>query len=100
MIKHGWESNHKLSIHRKNNDKGYCPNNCVLATNTTQQNNKSNNVKITAFNETKTVSLWAKDVRCAVGYTTLKSRIQMGWTHEKAITTPPRKITRKESNVK
>jgi hypothetical protein len=41
---------------------------------------------ITAFSETKTLSDWALDVRCIVGYSTLRSRIQMGWNEELALT--------------
>jgi len=41
-----------------------------------------------AFGETKTLAAWTRDPRCLVRKRNLKSRIQMGWAMERALTTP------------
>jgi len=47
---------------------------------------------ITAFNECKTINMWAKDNRCVVGKNKLYKRINEGWEPEKALTQPTRVI--------
>lgn len=44
---------------------------------------------LTAYGETKCWTQWLHDERCRVGKTALLARIDRGWDHEKAITTPP-----------
>lgn len=41
-----------------------------------------------AFGEEKTLATWARDPRCLVRKHNLKSRIQLGWDMERAMTTP------------
>lgn len=83
-IPNGYED--AKTIDRINNNGDYEPSNCRWADAATQQNNKSSNHLLTAFGETKTISQWAKDDRCAVTYFTLCSRMRIGWKEEDAIT--------------
>ena len=75
------------SIERKDNNKGYSPDNCIWATKSEQVKNKSNNVRIEFRGETKILSEWARCV--GLKRTTLKERLfSLGWSVEKALTTP------------
>lgn len=47
-------------LDRINNDGNYCPENCRWASQTTQNNNRGNNVKIIYNGEEKTLSMWAR----------------------------------------
>ena len=47
------------SLERKDNSKGYSPENCIWATDETQNRNKRNNVNITYKEETHCVAVWA-----------------------------------------
>lgn len=83
-IAHGWEPG--LTIERDDTTLGYNPENCRIATTQEQSENTSRNVLVTAFGETKTISQWARDLRCAVSYHVLWERLQkMHWDAERAI---------------
>lgn len=73
----------KLVRHDK--DGGYCPENCFWGTARDVAHGDANAKAVTAFGETKFVADWARDARCQVPYTALKSRINMGWKAERAI---------------
>lgn len=76
-----------LEIDRINNDGDYEPGNCRFVNSLRNQNNKSTNVLLTAFGETKSMSDWHRDQRCVVSYQTLTKRIKSGlFSHESAIT--------------
>ena len=81
-----------LTIDRIKNEDGYNPNNCKWSTIKEQQNNKRNNRRLTWNGETKTVTEWAEVV--GISKTTIKERLNAGWTVEMALTTPVRKRTR------
>lgn len=72
------------------NTKGYSPDNCRWATHTANCQNQKSNINLTAFGETKCLSVWSRDPRCQVSYESLKHRIYRGWPPEKAISTPGR----------
>ena len=78
-----------LFIDRIDNSKGYCPENCRWVDRLTNNNNSRKNVFVTAFGETKTLSQWSRDSRCAVNHQALGARIRKGWNPELAITTLP-----------
>lgn len=90
-LTNGWKKASRLQIDRVNNDGNYGPHNCRVCSVEENANNKSNNVYMTAFGETKTVGEWARDPRCSVKYATLHERRRRGWDHELALTKPGRR---------
>lgn len=81
--------NDLLTIDRIDNSKGYCPDNCRWVDNYTQHNNQSNNRRITYRGKTRTIVQWAKELR--LNSQTLYSRLQRGWSVEKALETSTRR---------
>jgi hypothetical protein len=63
-----------LTLERRNGDKNYEPDNCYWATWKEQQNNKRNNVRVTAFGRTQTIQQWADET--GINGRTLHNRIQ------------------------
>jgi hypothetical protein len=88
----GFAPSRQHSIDRIKGNLGYSPDNCRWATAHEQSQNRSDNVTIKAFGESKVISEWARDSRCAVNLGTLGWRIRAEWNAEKAISQPARKI--------
>jgi hypothetical protein len=87
-----------MTLDRINSNGNYEPNNVRWATMKTQQQNRRNNVYLTAFGETKIAGDWVIDERCAAPLGTLYRRVGvLGWDHQKAIETPINKA-RSEGN--
>lgn len=76
-----------LSIDRKDNNKGYSPENCQWATKKQQNNNTRASRKITAFGETKNLQQWADESK--IGHATILFRLKSGWTPEDAVSIVP-----------
>lgn len=76
------------SLGRINNDKGYSAENCRWETAQQQAWNRRSSRLLTFNGLTKCIAEWAKDI--GIGQTTLRARIESGWTTEKAILTPLR----------
>lgn len=85
------------TIERLDYNKGYEPGNCKWATWTEQQNNKRNSLNLTLGERTQTVSDWAREL----GFSEwcIRSRLKMGWSIERALTTPPRPLKRRKRHV-
>ena len=75
-----------LTLDRIDNKKGYSPNNCRWVTIKMQENNRSNNRRLFYKGEYKTVSEWAEYL--GFNTQTLFTRLQRGWSIERALTTP------------
>lgn len=75
-----------LSIDRKDNDKGYSPENCRWSTQKEQQNNRCNNALLTYCGETKTLSEWEEIT--GIKAHTLYCRKQSGYTDEECFEVP------------
>jgi hypothetical protein len=77
-----------LTINRKDNDKGYYPENCNFITLSQQFLNRRSNHILSAFGESKTITEWSADERCCVSRGTIGLRLRRGWSVEMAITLP------------
>ena len=89
-LQNGYADN--LTIDRKELDGPYSPENCRWATMKEQQNNKRSNRVIIYNGQSHTVTEWAE--LCGISKTTLKERLNSGWTVEDALTKPVRARTR------
>lgn len=78
------------TIERKNGDGDYSPRNCRWATRTEQANNKRNNVR--GIYKGAIMSLAEACRRSGVNYTVAWSRINLGWSFERAVSAPPRSL--------
>lgn len=76
-----------LEIDRRDVNGDYTPENCHWMPRHNNRN-KTNSRMITAFGETKEMTAWVEDPRCAVGYSALKKRLNRGIVPEKAMSEP------------
>lgn len=76
-----------LTLEREDTTGDYTPTNCCWATPLEQGRNRRNNRLITAFGETKPLSVWAE--RIGINPTNIASRLARGWPIEEAVTRPP-----------
>ncbi len=87
----GDKPSRRHTIERINNNKGYCPSNCVWATRKVQSRNKRN-VPLYEYNgQKKSVAEWSEIT--GIHPETIRNRIKRkGWTMEDVLTKPIRKI--------
>lgn len=90
-LQNGYEES--LTIERKDNNKGYEPDNCEWIPLSEQSKNRRTCRIIEAFGEAKRVPQWVDDPRCVVNGHALRTRIDTyGWDAERAITEPVAKL--------
>ena len=77
------------TLERIGNDADYGPDNCRWATDREQANNTTSVRLVTFRGESLSVSAWSR--RTGLGITTIKNRLDSGWTHEDALTRPVRR---------
>lgn len=82
-----------MTIERKDNDKGYSPDNCVWADRRAQNRNKRSNRLFSYKGETKTVTEWANIF--GLPRQTVSNRVNRGWTIAQALETPNANYIRK-----
>lgn len=84
-----------LSLDRIDNSKGYSKDNCRWATRTTQANNTRKNTYLTFDGKTRSVTEWTRALNFPAGI--IDQRIKkLGWSTEKALTTPARPLKRRK----
>lgn len=69
---------------------GLAKSNCEWATKMEQSNNTRKTIWLTMNGQTDSLQNWAR--KTGISHITLRSRVlELGWSHEKALTTPTRK---------
>ena len=81
-----------LTIDRINVNGNYEPSNCRWTTLLIQARNKTNNKMITYNGETKCLSQWCEELN--IPYHSIRARIRLGWSVERAFKTPVKKYNR------
>lgn len=79
-----------MTLDRIDTNKNYQPGNCRWATHTEQMQNKRTNVLLTLQGKTQCLTQWVRDTGIKRG--TIEKRLELGWSHEKILTTPVRKL--------
>lgn len=82
-------------IERKDNDGGYCKENCIWATHKEECNNRRSSHKITFQGRTQTARQWEEELGFPLKILHNRIKVQK-WSEEKAITTPIRRIGNRE----
>lgn len=86
------------SLDRRDNDKGYFPDNCRWGTAKEQTRNRRRTLSVSAFGEKKSLGEWIEDRRTVVPYETAYSRIfRLRWGAERALTTRTEKHLRRNN---
>ena len=82
-------------IDRIDNNGNYCKSNCRWVTPQTNSRNRRNNHLITLDGQTKCLTFWSE--KTGINRSTIRNRLNRGWSVEKSLTTPTQKQRRKLS---
>jgi hypothetical protein len=74
------------TLERLHNEKGYTPENCIWATQATQNSNKRSNVILIYQGRTQCATAWAREYH--IHPLTFLWRIRQGWPIEEALSRP------------
>ena len=94
----GYPPTNKHQIDRIDNNKGYYKENCRWVLPKINCRNKRNNHTLKYNNKEQCITDWSETT--GINKKTIKSRIERGWSPEKTLTTPVRKIKRKIKNIR
>lgn len=83
----------KCTIDRIDNNKGYSPSNCRWVSAKVQANNRTNNHWVTYHGETHTTAEWAEIT--GITREVIQWRLKRGWSEERTLTEPVRKVKRR-----
>ncbi len=72
-----------LTIDRRDNNLGYSPENCHWGTDEEQRNNKRTNRMLTLNGKTQSMRLWCNELH--LNYSTVRARLNRGWSAEQAL---------------
>lgn len=75
-----------LTLDRRDNKMGYSPDNCRWATPLEQGRNRKTNLEIVFNGKTQCLTSWADEF--GINENTLEKRLRLGWTIDRALTTP------------
>ncbi len=84
----GLKPDKSYSIERNDVNGDYCPENCRWASTSEQANNQRSNRRLTHDGITLNMGQWESKLGFKEG--TIKGRLRIGWSVEKALTTPLR----------
>ena len=79
------------TLNRIDNDGPYAPWNCEWGTDKEQARNKRDNKLLTFQGKTQPLAAWAEEL--GLNYNTLNTRVQRGWSDERVLGTPIRKVS-------
>lgn len=85
-ITHGWEPG--LQVDRRDNDGDYSPENCRIVTRLENARNRSTNRLLEYQGSVRPVCEWAEEL--GLPARTIYGRLDMGWTAQRALSTPRR----------
>lgn len=88
-----------LQLDRKENDKGYYPDNCRFVTNVVNVNNRDVTIMVEYNNESISLCILLRDKNLLQNYGGIYGRIKRGWKAQKAIDTPIRKGNYKKRRI-
>jgi hypothetical protein len=77
-----------MTLERRDNDRGYAPDNCYWATRQQQANNTRRNRYLIIAGERKSLATAAAE--SGIPYSRLKKRLDLGWSIEEALSAPLR----------
>ena len=73
-----------LKLERRNNDENYEPSNCIWASHQDQCRNRRSTKFLEKDGKVQCISAWAEDL--GISPRTIMSRLRLGWSAEKALT--------------